>query len=134
MTGSFGSVLTTLQTGRHGDNKSIKKYELAVAYQKDFWDKHKDCFIFYLQTFMVNIDKCFIVRPKYIIRKLKNKIVIDVREELIELLDARQHQPICLTPHDENHQLLRECPKSWNKIKDGEFFIINGQHRIIATK
>jgi len=74
----------------------------------------------------MNIDKYFLARPKYIIRKLENKIVKDIKEELIELLDARQHQPICLTPCNENCQLFKECPRSWDKIKDGEFFIING--------
>jgi len=36
--------------------------------------------------------------------------------------------------YDENRQLLKECSKSWDNIKDREFFIINGQHRITTTK
>jgi len=83
--------------------------------------------------FMVYINKGFLTRPKYIIQKLENKIVEDVKEELIELLDARQHQAICLTPYDEKCQLLKECPKNWDEIKDSKFFI-NGQYRIIASK
>jgi len=67
------------------------------------------------------------VRPKYI-KKLENKIVKDIREELIELSNGWRRQAICLMPYDENCQLLKKCPKSWDKIKDGEFFIINGQY------
>ena len=41
---------------------------------------------------------------------------------------------MCLTPVDENNQLLKEPPTSWYAIKAGKFMIINSQHSIIVSK
>jgi hypothetical protein len=48
--------------------------------------------------------------------------------------DINQRQKICLTPVDEHINLLRSKPKDWNKIKNNKFLIINGQHKIAASK
>jgi hypothetical protein len=41
---------------------------------------------------------------------------------------------ICITPVDEQGNLLRAKPRDWNKIKNTKFMIINGQHSIAASK
>jgi hypothetical protein len=48
--------------------------------------------------------------------------------------DINQRQRICITPIDEQGNLLRTKPRDWNEIKNMKFMIINGQHNIAASK
>ena len=57
-----------------------------------------------------------------------------VKAELIQIGDIRERQKVCLTPVDNDSQLLPEKPKHWNEIKNEKFMIINGQHSITASK
>jgi hypothetical protein len=132
--GSSASALTTVQAGKPGDDAPIQKFELAGAYQKVFWNKHKPCFIFEHQTFDVDISKCFLAPPKYIIRKLEMRMVMEMTETLVHIGSVKQRQTICVTPCDKNKKLLKVRPQTWDEIKDGEFLIINGQHSITASK
>ena len=57
-----------------------------------------------------------------------------VKNELIQLINVKQRQKVCLTPVDSKHQLLKKKPEKWDDIKNGHFMIINGQHSIIASQ
>ena len=57
-----------------------------------------------------------------------------VKNELIQLIDVKQRQKVCLTPVDSKNQLLKKKPEKWDDIKNGRFMIINGQHSITASK
>ena len=132
--GSSGSVLTNVQSGNPTEYAPIEKFEIFVAYQKDFWQRHAGCFLFMQQCFPVFIDQCILAVDKYVIRKLEQKIVEGVKKQLITLGDAKQRQKICLTPVGPDGRLLKQRPKSWDDIKSGMFMIINGQHSITASQ
>ena len=57
-----------------------------------------------------------------------------VKAELVQLGDKKMRQKVCLTPIGRDSKLLREKPRSWDKIKAGKFMIINGQHSFTASK
>ena len=73
-------------------------------------------------------------RDKCVIQKLQPKIVKSIKAELVQLGDEKMRQKVCLTQIDRDSKLLREKPRSWGEIKAGKFMIINGQHRITASK
>ena len=73
-------------------------------------------------------------RDKYVIWKLQLEIIKSVKAELVQLGNKKMPQKVCLTPIDRDSKLLREKPRSWDKIKASKFMIINGQHSITASK
>lgn len=132
--GSSGSALTTVQ-GRHNQSADpVPEYLKFDEMRKDFWDKHKACYVFDELSYKVSIDQCFLANDEYVIRKLEKEIVEDCKKELVQLADIRQRQTVCLTPVDENFKLLKSKPKKWEDIENGRFMIINGQHSITASK
>ena len=86
------------------------------------------------QCFLVSIDQCVLATDKYVIRKLEQKIVEGVKNQLITLGDAKQREKICLTPVGPDGKLLKQRPKQWDDIKSRKFMIINGQHSITASQ
>ena len=102
--------------------------------QTNFWKECEGCYIFGQQTFQVDIAQCVLTRDEYVIRKLQLEIVKNVKAELVQLGDEKMQQKVCLMPINRESKLLREKPKSWDKIKASKFMIINGQHSITVSK
>ena len=132
--GSSGSALTTVQGRSRHNVDPVPDYQKFAETRKDFWEKHKSCYIFDELTYKVSIDQCYLANDEYVIRKLEKDIVEDVKKELVQLGDIKQRQILCLTPVDSNLKLLKKKPSSWEEISDGYFMIINGQHSITASK
>ena len=82
----------------------------------------------------VDINQCILAKDQYVIRTLQKDILEDVKRDLIQMIDVKQRQKVCLTPVDDKNRLLKKKPENWNEIKDGKFMIINGQHSIYASK
>ena len=78
--------------------------------------------------------QCILACPQYVIRTLQRDIVDIVKKELIQLIDVKQRQKVCLTPVDSRNRFLKIKPERWEDIKDGRFMIINGQHSITASQ
>jgi hypothetical protein len=85
-------------------------------------------------VYSVDITQCQVAKDEYIIRKLEGEIVKSVKAELVQMGDINQRQRICITPIDEQGNLLRAKPRDWGEIKNKKFIIINGQHSIAASK
>ena len=49
----------------------------------------------------------------------------NVKKELIQMIDVKQRQKVCLTPVDANNKLLQKMPEKWEEIMDAKFMIIN---------
>jgi hypothetical protein len=131
---SSASALTSVSAGTLPASEPVPEYEKFAAIQKKFWDDHEDCFVNGMDTVSVPITQCIIASDQYVIRTLQRDIVDTVKNELIQLIDVKQRQKICLTPVDSNKRLLKQKPEKWDDIKDGLFMIINGQHSIIASQ
>lgn len=65
---------------------------------------------------------------------LQKDIVAAVKNELIQLIDVKQRQKVCLTLVDLKNRLMLMKPEKWEDIKDGKFMIIYSQHSITASK
>lgn len=112
----------------------ISEIQRITKEQTDFWNTHSGCYIFGQQTYSVDINQCLIARDEYIIRTLEDKMLDIIMKALVQLGDINQRQKICLTPVDEEGNLLKTCPSNWDEIKNGKFMIINGQHSVTASQ
>ena len=81
----------------------------------------------------MHISQCIIASDQFVIRTLQRDITEAVKKELIQLIDVKQCQKVCLTPVDSERQLLKTKPAR-DDIKNGQFMIINGQHSITASQ
>jgi len=112
----------------------ILDYEKFVKIQNKFWAKDQECFLLGMETVNVHIDQCILAKDQYVIRTLQKDIVATVKNELIQLIDVKQRQKVCLTLVDNKNRLLFQKPEKWEDIMNGRFMIINGQHSITASK
>jgi len=65
---------------------------------------------------------------------LQDEIVQTKKEFIVQLIDVKQRQKVCLMPVDLDGNLPKSKPKDWKDIENGKFMIINGQHSIQASK
>ena len=133
-TGSSASALTTLSAKISPTPEQKPDYERFAVIQQKFWAEHEDCFLNNFGTVKIHIQQCIIVKGEYVICTLQRDIVDVVKNKLIQLIDVKQRQKVCLTPVDSKHQLLKKKPEKWDNIKNGRFMIINGQHSITASQ
>ena len=133
-TDSSASALTTLSVEISPTPEQKPDYERFAIIQQKFWAKHEECFLNNFGTIKIHTQQCIIAKDEYVIRTLQRDIVDAVKNELIQLIDVKQRQKVCLTPIDLKHQLLKKKPEKWDDIKNGRFMIINGQHSITASQ
>lgn len=114
--------------------EKLQEFEKIANIQKEFWDTHKNCFLLDMETKEVHIDQCILAKDQYVIRTLQKDMINGVARELVQMIDVKQRQKICLTPVDAKGRLLKQKPTNWDEIKDGKFMIINGQHSVWASK
>lgn len=77
----------------------------------------------------VTINQLELAPSEYIIRRLESKGVTLTAHYLSHMPDLSTRQTICIMPKDHTTK-----PTSWEEIKDGQFWIINGQHNVEAAK
>ena len=66
---------------------------------------------------------------EYNIRSREDKLVDAMVIYLLNLPDRKARQMLCVMPRNRT-----EKPSSWEEIKDGKFYIINGQHNVAASR
>ena len=66
---------------------------------------------------------------EYNIRSREDKLVDAMVIYLLNLPDRKARQTLCVMPTNRT-----EKPMSWEEIKDGDFYIINGQHSVAASR
>ena len=100
--------------------------------QETLWGDCTDAYYFGLtNTKSVSTDLCFYSKDGSInIQALEQHIVLGMVNWLAKIGDINQHQKICI----DNLHLLPKRPSSWGDIKNGNFFIVNGQHSMEASK
>ena len=69
------------------------------------------------------------VPTEYNIRSKEEKLVDAMVIYLLNLPDWKARQTLCVMPTNRI-----EKPTSWEEIKDGDFYIINGQHSVAASR
>ena len=66
---------------------------------------------------------------EYNIRSREDKLVDAMVIYLLNLPDRNAQQTLCVMPTNRT-----EKPTSWEEIKDGDFYITNGQHSVVASR
>lgn len=124
--GSSGSGLTVVPV----DLKPDEELDFGTISDKqcEFWTTCSTCFPFgHTQSYPVHIDQLEIAPDKWIIRTLEPEGIKKQKTYLTYLPDINMRQTICIMPKN-----LKEMPTSWEQIKNGKFYIINGQHSVLA--
>ena len=127
--GSTASVViqseipSVLEPGEKTDYNEIK-----TMYEK-FWSECQDCFVFEVdKKFSVSIDQMKQAPKDWTIREYEEKGIHDMLHFLVHMPNPSVKQILCVMPN------TKEKPTDWDEIKDGKFFIINGQHNIAASQ
>ena len=110
-------------------NKKPHCKQATLAY-KNFWSTCTDAFIFGVDTkFSLPIDR-LVSAPAHLNVRVSEKTIVDgMIHYLLHLPDQSTRQTLCVMPKGHDEKL-----DSWESVKDGEFYIINGQHTLEASK
>lgn len=102
--------------------------------QTEFNSNFKSSFLYDKEPKKVSIKNLQRGRDTWVVRGLERDILDSLKNYLGALGDIRNRQTIVVTPLDIQGNLLKKEPSSWEKIKDGKFAIIDGQHSVEASK
>ena len=126
--GSYVDEMENVPHSRATDKKP--DYERVSQVYKKFWTTCEDAYVFGIGD-KKEIDICqLIAAPSTLnIRSKQENIVEDMVNYLLNIPDKNTKQTLCVMPIG-----LREKPTDWEEIKDRDFYIINGQHSVEASK
>ena len=109
--------------------KKVDFKHITAVYKK-FWSECKDAYIFGVdEKKELSIDKMVDAPAEYNIRSREDKLVDAMVIYLLNLPDRKARQMLCVMPRNRTKK-----PSTWEEIKDGEFYIINGQHSVAASR
>ena len=99
------------------------------AVYKKFWSECEVTYIFGVDAKReLSIDQLVDAPAEYNIWSREDKLVDAMVIYLLNLPDRKARQTLCVMPTNRTSK-----PASWEEIKDGEFYIINGQHSVVAS-
>nr|PNR31764.1 hypothetical protein PHYPA_025887 [Physcomitrium patens] len=105
-------------------------FKHITAVYKKFWSECEDAYIFGVNTKKgISIDKLIDAPTEFNIRSKEDKLVDAMVVYLMNLPDRKARQTLCVMPTNRTSK-----PTTWEEIKDGEFFVINGQHSVAASR
>ena len=105
-------------------------FKHIIAVYKKFWSECEDAYIFGVdEKKELSIDKMVDAPAEYNIRSREDKLVDAMVIYLLNLPERKARQTLCIMPRNRI-----EKPSSWEEIKDGDFYIINGQHSVAASR
>ena len=102
---------------------------------KIYWDFFTECqeaFVFKLEgqlkKILVEMTKCKNAPVEWTIRAYEKEGIEEMKNDLMNMLDRTHKQMLCVMP------CLQNRPKDEQDLKNCEYYIINGQHRVAASK
>ena len=121
---AMNKVPSSYEPQKKADFKHIN-----MVYKK-FWSECKDAYIFGVDAKReLSIDQLVDAPAEYNIRSREDKLVDAMVIYLLNLPDRKALQTLCVMPTNRTSK-----PTSWEEIKDEEFYIINGQHSVAASR
>ena len=125
---SLADVVSKVPSSYEPQKKADFKHINAVY--KKFWSECEDTYIFGVDAKKeLSIDQLVDAPAKYNIRSREDKLVDAMVIYLLNLPDRKAWQTLCMMP---TNRTLK--PTSWEEIKDGEFYIINGQLSVTTSR
>ena len=126
---SMASELVNIPKDIGGSVKEIDYQESYKIYE-GYWAECKDSYIFGIATkFKISIDQLETPPENLNIRGLEEAGVKKTMNYLLEMPDPDKKMTLCAMPIN-----VKEKPSSFDVIKDGKFYMINGQHSVEASK
>ena len=125
---SLADAMSKVPSSYEPQKKADFKH-ITEVYKK-FWSECKDAYIFGVDAKQeLSIDRMVDAPTEYNIRSREDKLVDAMVIYLMNLPDWKARQTLCVMPTNRT-----EKPTSWEEIKDGNFYIINGQHSVAASR
>ena len=122
-TSAITQVPSELEPGQEFDYA-----EIANIYNK-FWTECQSCFVFGVEEkHEVNIDQLERAPEDWTVRAYEEHGMEKLKHYLINMPDRTARQTLCIMSQ------TKEKPTSFRDIEDGNFWIINGQHSVDASK
>jgi hypothetical protein len=104
-------------------------YARSTEAYRTFWSSCTDVFLFGIETkFSLPIEQLVDAPAHMNIRSYEPGLAKKIMTFLLNMPDRSTKQTLCVMPCG-----LDERPKDWDSIKDGKFWLINGQHSIKAS-
>ena len=126
---SMASKLVNIPKDIGGSVKEID-YEESCKIYEGYWAECTDSYIFGIATkFKISIDQLETPPENLNIRGLEEAGVKKTMNYLLEMPDPDKKMTLCAMPIN-----VKEKPSSFDVIKDGKFYMINGQHSVEASK
>ena len=111
------------------DERASPDFKHITAVYKKFWTDCEDAYVFGIDFRKdISIHRLIEAPPEFNIRMKEMKLVQAMVLYLLNLLDRKAKQTLCVMPEGTSSK-----PQQWEEIKDGRFFIINGQHSVAAS-
>lgn len=124
---SLASALTDIPAD---SDKVLDSYKDSMEVFQNYWALCRDSYIFGTDTTYNIPTKQLLTPPASLnVRNLEQKKVASTMHFLIEMSNKEKKNTLCVFPKD---KLVK--PESWDEIKDGDFYMVNGQHCIEASK
>lgn len=124
---SLESALTDIPTD---SDKKILDYKESMEVFKNYWALCQDSYVFGTEkTFTIPIERLHTPPANLNVRNLEQHKVASTMHFLIEMANKDKKNTLCVFPKD---KLLK--PESWEDIMDGDFYMVNGQHCVEASK
>ena len=104
-------------------------YERVSQVYKKFWTTCEDAYVFGIgDKKEINISQLIEAPSTFNIRSKQANIVEDMVNYLLNIPNKSTKQTLYIMPVG-----LSVKPTEWEEIKDGDFYIINGQHSVEAS-
>lgn len=132
--GSSTSTFTRAVTTKKAWHDLQVDFEMITKSQHLFQEDSKGCFPFDSSSYLVRIELCIVAKAQFVIRGMEEGIVCSTMDFLVQLGEINQYQKICIYPLDKDGEPMKRKPNSWDKMKDGKFVLINGQHSVEASR
>ena len=123
MASAITQIPAKLEPGQEFD------YAKVTNIYNKFWMKCQHCFVFGVdEKHKVNIDHLECAPVDWTVRAYEDHGMEKLRHYLINMPDRSTKQTLCIMSQK------KERPTSFRKIEDENFWIINGQHSVEASK
>ena len=114
------------------DSKKSHDYIASAGAYKAYWKHCTDAYIFGLEEKKsISIEQLIKAPEDLNIRSFEMKLAEDIMTYLWEMPDKSMKQTLCVMPVDCSE---KPKPEDWPSLERKNFYIINGQHSVTASK
>ena len=128
---SYLEEMTLVPEALRTDNKP--DYKNVSAMYKQYWETCTSAYIFGVdEKKPLPIERLIAAPSEFNVRVKEDNIVKEMLHYLVNIPDKTTKQTLCVMPIMKKNN--KQQPESWDEVKDGQFYIINGQHSVAASK